>query len=137
LRVEGKVVRFDDVRGYGFITPDMGGDDIFLHVNDLEIEKQLARTGTRVSFEIEEGERGKFATGVRLSSGAVPAHSPGKDSHDPGPDDDYYDVLSVDEFRHVITEMLLRVSPPITGQQILEVRSSFEQLARKQRWIEP
>ena len=138
MRVTGKVVRFDAARGYGFITPDIGGDDIFLHANDLEMEKPLARPGARVSFEIEEGNRGKFATEVRLSSGAAPTNPSGKDAHGTASNtDDYFDVLSVDEFLHLVTEMLLRITPPPTGHQILEVRSGFEQLARKHGWVEP
>ena len=138
LRVTGKIVRFDDVRGYGFVTPDIGGDDVFLHVNDLEIDKPLAKSGARVSFEIEEGARGKFATAVRLANGLAPT-SPRNHINDnitAASDDDYYDVLSDEELLHAVTEMLLQVTPPLAGDQIVQVRSSFEQLARKQGWIE-
>lgn len=137
MRVTGKVVRFDDVRGYGFITPDIGGDDVFLHANDLEMDKPLARPGAKVSFEIEEGSRGKFARCVRLSSDAPPTNPAGPAIHDTSVADDYFDVLSLEEFLHSVTEMLLRITPPLTGQQILEVRSSVEELARKKGWIEP
>jgi cold shock protein len=138
LRVTGKVVRFDDLRGYGFITPDIGGDDVFLHANDLEMEKTSAKRGARVSFEIEEGDRGKFATGVRLSAPSAPPNRSAADIDDAiSATDDYFDVLSVDELHHVVTEMLLRITPPLTGHQILEVRSNFEQLARRHTWIEP
>lgn len=138
MRVTGKVVRFDDLRGYGFITPDIGGDDVFLHANDLEMEKTQAKRGARVSFEIEEGERGRFATGVRLSTASAPTHRSATDIDDSiSTPDDYFDVLSVDEFHHLTTEMLLRITPPLTGHQILEVRSNLEQLARRHAWIEP
>jgi cold shock protein len=133
VRVTGRIVRFDDIRGYGFIAPDIGGDDVFLHANDLEIEKASARRGARVSFEIEDGPRGKFATGVQLSPDAsdVSAHIVGdKDASE------YYDVLSVDEFKHTLTEILLEATPTITGQQIQQVRTAFEALARKYGWIE-
>ncbi|MCV7199676.1 cold-shock protein [Mycobacterium angelicum] len=137
MRVSGKIVRFDDVRGYGFITPDAGGDDVFLHANDLEMEKRQAVRGARVSFEIEEGDRGKFATQVRISADAAPSRPPISDLDDPnGPNDDYFDVLSAEEFRHLVTEKLLVITPPLTAQQILAVRSSFEQLARQQGLID-
>lgn len=137
MRVTGKVVRFDEVRGYGFITPDAGGEDVFLHANDLELDKRHARSGARVSFEIEEGERGKFATQVRSSSDGATArpHNTDKDDPDSG-SDEYFDVLTADEFLHLVTEKLLRVNPPLNAQQILEVRSSFEQIARKQGLID-
>jgi cold shock CspA family protein len=136
VRATGKVVRFDEVRGYGFIAPDIGGDDVFLHVNDLEIEKRQAKPGAKVSFSIEEGNRGKFATEVRLSTDVAPTSHPAAGVEDISPSDDYFDVLTAEEFLHVATEKLLRVSPPLNAQQILEVRSSFEELARKQGWID-
>ena len=137
VRLEGKIVRFDKVRGYGFITPDRGGDDVFLHVNDLEFEKSLARPGFRVSFEVEEGRRGQFASGVRLltTSPTQPQRSDG-DEQTPALDD-YFDVLTPDEFMQLVTEMLLRVIPSLNGQQILEARSGFAELARKHGWTEP
>ena len=70
MRVTGTVIRFDDMRGYGFISPDAGGEDVFLHANDLEINKARVRPGLKVSFEVEEGARGKFATAVRLPTPA-------------------------------------------------------------------
>lgn len=136
MRVLGKIVRFDDVRGYGFITPDIGGDDVFLHANDLEMEKRQAVRGARVSFEIEEGDRGKFATQVRISAETAP-RPPVSDLDDlNAANDDYFDVLSSEEFLHVVTEKLLQITPPLTAQQILAVRSSFEQLARQQGLID-
>jgi cold shock CspA family protein len=126
VRVTGRIVRFDGVRGYGFITPDLGGEDVFLHANDLDVEKSLAVRGARVSFEIDEGNRGKFAREVRLSKDSEPVDD------DPSvAGDEYFDVLSPDEFRQTITEKLLHITPALNAQQILAVRSSFEQVARK------
>jgi cold shock protein len=135
LRVTGRIVRFDDIRGYGFISPDIGGDDVFLHANDLEIDRVLVRPGARVSFEIEDGPRGKFATAVQLPLGE-PAQ--GGDRLDDGvlASDEYTDVLSVNEFRRTVTEILLESAPTITGEQIHQVRMAFETLARKHGWVE-
>ncbi|WP_246541002.1 cold-shock protein [Mycobacterium spongiae] len=131
-RATGKIVRFDEVRGYGFITPDMGGDDVFLHANDLEMEKRQATRGARVSFGVEEGDRGKFATEVRLSTDTQPARTSNTLATDAGsPNDEYFDVFSTEEFAHVVTERLLKITPPLTSQQILAIRSNFEELARK------
>lgn len=135
VRVTGRIVRFDDIRGYGFIAPDTGGDDVFLHANDLEIEKSSVGRGVRVSFGIEDGPRGKFATAVRLSlDGPVGEVRHVRDSASDS--DEYYDVLSVEEFRHAVTETLLGITPAITGAQILQARAVFEAMARKNGWIE-
>lgn len=137
MRHSGKVVRFDETRGYGFVAPDAGGEDVFLHANDLEIDKRQVRPGVRVSFEIEEGDRGKFATEVRLSTDSPARSHSGTDADDANSmGDDYFDVLSPEEFLQIVTEKLLRVTPPLNAQQILEVRSSFEQLARTQGLID-
>jgi CspA family cold shock protein len=137
VRATGKVVRFDEARGYGFIAPDNSGEDVFLHANDLEMEKRQAKPGARVTFEVEEGNRGKFATEVRLSTDAAPPDHQDSDGADAlSPADDYFDVLTVEEFRHAVTEKLLHITPPLTAPQILSVRSSFEELARKQGLID-
>jgi CspA family cold shock protein len=137
MRVTGTVIRFDDVRGYGFISPDVGGDDIFLHANDLiEINKARVRPGLKVSFEVEEGARGKFATAVQIpTSPSEPQPASRNDASTPS-DGDYFDVLSVDDFKRIVTEVLLHISHPITGDQILEVRTGLETLAHKYGWIE-
>lgn len=64
--VAGRVVRFDGTRGYGFIAPEDGGEDVFLHVNDLLIPEESVRSGLVVEFEVESGERGLKASGIRL-----------------------------------------------------------------------
>ena len=135
MRVTGKIVRFDDIRGYGFIAPDSGGDDVFLHANDLEIEKSAAQPGTKVSFETEDGPRGQFATTVRLSAHA-PAQTEAQIKDAELASDEYLDVLSREEFQHTITEILLDVTTTLTGEQIKQVRMVFETLARKHGWIE-
>ncbi|MFV0496340.1 cold-shock protein [Mycobacterium sp.] len=125
MRVAGRIVRFDGVRGYGFITPDTGGEDVFLHANDLEMEKHSAVRGASVSFEVDEGDRGKFARAVRLSD------TPSASSGDANPiGDEYFDVVSVQEFRNTVTEKLLHTTPPLTAPQILAVRDAFEGIAR-------
>lgn len=136
MRVTGTVIRFDEIRGYGFISPDAGGDDVFLHANDLEIKKDLVRPGCKVSFEIDEGARGKFATAVRLATGAREAQPTSHDDASSPSDGEYFDVLSVDEFKRIVTETLLHINHPLTGDQILEVRTGLQSLAHKYGWIE-
>jgi len=62
---EGTVKWFDDKKGFGFISQDEGGD-IFVHHSSIDMPgfKTLAE-GDRVSFEVEEADRGPKAKDVR------------------------------------------------------------------------
>ncbi|GAA2303889.1 cold shock domain-containing protein [Streptomyces kunmingensis] len=131
--VAGRVVRFDGARGYGFIAPDDGGEDVFLHVNDLLIPESYLRTGLKVAFDIEEGERGPKASSVQLAEGTAPP-TPGRIAADG--DDVMCDVLRVDEFTNEVTELLLRAAPSLTGEQILAVRRELVQSGRKHGWVD-
>lgn len=132
--VTGRVVRFDSTRGYGFITPDHGQEDVFLHVNDLLIPESMVRTGLSVEFEIEEGERGPKASSIRLAKGASGRSGPSVPSV--GGDDALCDVLASEDFTHDVTELLLHAVPSLTGQQITQIRHEFLEFAKKQGWIE-
>jgi len=136
MRLSGRVIRFDKVRGYGFITPDSGGDDVFLHANDLEIEKSSVRPGLRVSFDVDEGERGQFATSVRLCDVASASEFGGPGGCLGNEADEYIDVLSAAEFEHAATELLLTVIPPLSAPQIIAVRAAFAQMAYQQSWLD-
>lgn len=61
----GTVNRFNKIKGYGFITPDNGGKEIFVHFSEIQMTnyKEL-KEGQRVSYELDKGERGEFATKV-------------------------------------------------------------------------
>jgi CspA family cold shock protein len=65
----GTVKWFNTTKGYGFIRPDDGGNDVFVHVTAVE-QAGLGSLveGQRVSFEAETGQRGLKA--VALSSAA-------------------------------------------------------------------
>jgi cold shock CspA family protein len=142
-RVQGTVVRFDPVKGYGFITPEGGGEDAFLHVNDLLDDKSLIRPGTVVQFSVEPGERGVKAGGVRIVSQppapAPVAPRPVRDadaaSHGADDEDALVDVVSAKEFRSELTEILLQVRPPLDAAQILAVRERVEVLGRGYGWV--
>ena len=57
---------FNDSKGFGFITPDDGGDDLFAHFSAIVEEgyKSL-KEGARVSFEVTEGPKGKQASNIQ------------------------------------------------------------------------
>ncbi|MFJ8822979.1 cold-shock protein [Streptomyces sp. NPDC102467] len=128
------MVRFDGARGYGFIAPDDGGEDVFLHVNDLLIPESYLRTGLKVDFDIEEGDRGPKASSVQLAEGATAPTAPGRIAAEG--DDVLCDVLRVDEFTNEVTELLLRAAPSLTGEQILAVRRELVQSGRKHGWVD-
>jgi CspA family cold shock protein len=65
----GKVKWFNESKGYGFIEPDGGGRDVFVHYSAIQGEgyKTLAE-GQLVEFEITQGEKGPQAANVLKSS---------------------------------------------------------------------
>lgn len=143
----GQVVSFDRIKGYGFVAPEDGGEDVFLHVNDLFGDKNLLVPGSVVEYSLEEGERGPKASSVTviesrqpnsvpLASGSLQDHRPSHDLHTRAADDDdeSCDVLSVDELEQEFTEALLRTEPTLTGQQILDARARLISIATSHGW---
>jgi CspA family cold shock protein len=58
---------FNDQKGYGFITPDEGGEDLFVHYSKIEGEGfRSLQEGQKVEFETGTGRKGPEATNVRL-----------------------------------------------------------------------
>ena len=58
----GTVKFFNDSKGYGFIAPDGGGTDAFVHISAVENSgMQTLRENQRVSYELQEDRRGKMA----------------------------------------------------------------------------
>ncbi len=59
----GVVKFFNDEKGFGFITPDEGGKDLFVHVSG--IENGTLNENDKVEFEVGEGQKGPCAVQVR------------------------------------------------------------------------
>ncbi len=63
----GTVVRFDRRRGYGFVAPEDGGEDVFVHQNNISMEGfRYLQVGEKVNYELEVGEKGMKAVSVAL-----------------------------------------------------------------------
>lgn len=138
----GKVLRFDDVRGYGFIAPEVGDEDVFMHANDLVDEKYLYQEGSQVEFFLEMGDKGPKASNIRLvhqsTSHQVPrgglaarpaaaaAAVDGERSVSPG-----------DDFSQELTEALLDSVGSLTGDQIKQVRACVIDIAQARGWVAP
>ena len=62
----GKVKWFNENKGFGFITPDDGGDDLFVHHTDVEVEGYRSlHEDQEVEFEVGEGKKGPAAKNVK------------------------------------------------------------------------
>ncbi len=62
----GTVKWFNDTKGFGFITPNDGGDDLFAHFSAINMKgfKSL-KEGQKVSFEVVQGAKGKQASNIQ------------------------------------------------------------------------
>ena len=62
--MEGSVEWFNSDRGYGFLAPDGGGADVYVYFSQIQAVPQTLTAGQRVSFDIEDGQKGPLATQV-------------------------------------------------------------------------
>ena len=62
----GTVKWFNDAKGYGFITPDDGGEDLFAHFSAIKMDGfKTLKQGQHVTFDLKEGEKGKQADNIK------------------------------------------------------------------------
>ena len=66
MSTAGTVKWFNDQKGFGFITPEDGADDVFVHQSAIQAEgfRSLSE-GDRVEFEVVQGQKGPAAENVR------------------------------------------------------------------------
>lgn len=63
--MKGTVKFFNESKGFGFIVPEDGGKDVFVHVNGLTTDS--INEGDEVEFDVEEGRKGPNAVNVSLA----------------------------------------------------------------------
>ena len=65
-KINGTVKWFNNSKGQGFITPEGGGRDLFVHMNDIQMDGyKTLKENQNVEFEVTEGEKGPAATKVK------------------------------------------------------------------------
>ena len=61
----GKVKWFNDAKGFGFIEPEAGGEDVFAHFSAIQMDGfRTLKQGGRVRFEIVQGPKGQLAQNI-------------------------------------------------------------------------
>ncbi|MFI2765701.1 cold shock domain-containing protein [Streptomyces echinatus] len=144
----GRILRFDEPRGYGFIRPQEGGSDVFMHANDFLCDTRLLKPGTVVEFEVVESERGLRAVSVRSvdelllaepAAEAVPAITApfdpvaGSARHVRSPA--CGEAVSASEFMQEVTDVIIDGAPTATGLQIAQIRQRLSEVARGHGWV--
>ena len=72
----GTVKWFSDAKGFGFIEPEGGGADVFVHFSAIHMECfRTLKQGTRVTYELSQGPKGDLAQNIRPLEG-VPEEVP-------------------------------------------------------------
>lgn len=62
----GVVKWFNDAKGFGFIQPDGGGDDVFAHFSAVQMDGfRTLKQGSKVAFEVVQGPKGNLAQNIR------------------------------------------------------------------------
>ena len=64
---KGTIKFFNTEKGFGFITPELGGKDLFVHTSNIQGgDVKGLREGQRVEYEEGQGQKGPQATNVRI-----------------------------------------------------------------------
>jgi len=62
----GTVKWFNDAKGFGFVTPDDGSDDLFAHFSAINMSGfKTLKEGQKVTFDVTQGQKGKQASNIQ------------------------------------------------------------------------
>jgi cold shock protein len=68
----GTVKWFNDAKGFGFIEPEAGGEDVFAHFSAIQMDGfRTLKQGGRVSFEVVQGPKGQLAQNIAAIDAAT------------------------------------------------------------------
>ncbi|HKJ22213.1 MAG TPA: cold-shock protein [Gammaproteobacteria bacterium] len=68
----GTVKWFSNTKGYGFISPEDGGEDVFAHFSAISMDGyKTLKGGQKVEFEIQTGDKGLYASNIKPSHGVM------------------------------------------------------------------
>ncbi|MCP5031800.1 MAG: cold shock domain-containing protein [Actinomycetia bacterium] len=115
-RSEGRIVRFDPSTGYGFIADAAGGPDVFVHVNDVDVDVDALRSGALVEFAVVEGDRGFRAIDVTLV--------------------EEEDLVTTLAYKTELTEALIVAVPELTLEQASKIRDVATSIAAAHNWLD-
>ena len=77
MDLRGTVKWFNDAKGFGFIEPQGGGDDVFAHFSAIQMDGfRTLKQGSEVVFELVQGPKGYLAQNIRSTDGAHAAAPP-------------------------------------------------------------
>ena len=130
----GVVVRFDARRGYGFVGPDDGGEDVFVHQNNINMEGfRYLQVGERVTYELEVGEKGMKAVSVSLVEPRVPRPNRHEDSGREGNGNGYGEPQEREPRRNERRDYERATRGGGSDQQdVSELEAQLEKMRRKQ-----
>jgi CspA family cold shock protein len=143
----GTIVRFDRGRGYGFVSPDAGGEDVFFHASLLDhSDVDQVRSGKRVEFRAVTSERGPKAVSMQLlvARNDVPTVAALVAARQSRPatdavrrlEDDLCDVLSTAEFGQEVVNVLIELMPTASAADVGLVRQRLTVLAQQHGWVD-
>jgi CspA family cold shock protein len=148
----GRIIRFSQMNGYGFIEPDDGSEDVFVHINDAGPEIPALHVGMRVEYNILKSDRGLRAADLRIIPAAAMAQSaapspvrpiaPVATTPPPAPtggaddDDTLIEVVAAAEYEREITDILIDTIGTITAAEIVDIRKRLVKSAADRGWLD-
>ena len=83
MRTHGTLAKWNDQRGFGFITPAGGGDELFVHISAFPHDQQRPRLGEVISFEVVAGSNGNRQAANVMRPGSRPQTHAARNANPP------------------------------------------------------